>query len=209
VPSPHGPLTVLEVHHARGQGQKPRVARCGGLERRGQTQVRLNDQPTAVFGTRREVVPRLRAQGCERCGAMATCEVHHIRTRAALSRPGQRAQPRWVRRLAARGRKTLVGCQPCPEAMHRTRPPRHTVTAELTGERRESESFMGSSAGGGGKSPSTGNSPAAYPTARTVATGGMGRHRAAVRLVPTHSQPVGASKPTSRMLTRRNLCGRW
>ena len=129
VPAPHGPLTVLEVQHERGQGKKPLVARFGGIELRWHKQAVLNDQPTEVFGTRSEVVQRLLAQGCELCGAMVKCEVHHIRKLADLNRPGQREKPLWVRRMAARRRKTLVVCQLCHEDIHRERPSRRKVTA--------------------------------------------------------------------------------
>jgi group II intron reverse transcriptase/maturase len=129
VPTPHGTLTVLEVQHARGQGKKPLVARFGGIELRWQKQARLNDQPTEVFGTRSEGVQRLLAQVCELCGTMAKCEVHHIRKLADLSRPGRRAKALWVRRMAARRRKTLVVCQSCHEDIHRERPSRRKVTA--------------------------------------------------------------------------------
>src|SRR5439155_15095732 len=109
-----------------------------------------NDQPKEVFSTRSEVVQRLLAQRCELGGAMATCEGHHLRKLADLSRPGQRTKPRWVRRLAARQRKTLVVCQPCHEAIHRERPSRRKLTAELTGERLEIERLMSRSEGGRG-----------------------------------------------------------
>jgi group II intron reverse transcriptase/maturase len=129
VPTPNGTLQVLEVRHNRGKGKAPLVARFGGIERRWQRQAILNDQPKAVFGSRSEVVQRLLAQVCELCGAEDTCEVHHIRKLADLNRPGRRAKPSWVRRMAARRRKTLVVCRPCHEAIHRERPSRHQVTA--------------------------------------------------------------------------------
>jgi hypothetical protein len=60
---------------------------------------------------------------------MAKCEVHHIRKLADLNRPGQREKPLWVRRMAARRRKTLVACQPCHEDIHRECPSRRKITA--------------------------------------------------------------------------------
>ena len=129
VPTPHGTLTVLAVQHARGQGKTPLVARFGGIELRWQKQAHLNDQPPEVFSTRSEVVQRLLAQVCALCGTMAQCEVHHIRQRADLSRPGRRAKALWVRRMAARRRKTLVVCQRCHADIHRERLSRHKVTA--------------------------------------------------------------------------------
>jgi hypothetical protein len=55
-----------------------------------------------------------------------------------------------------------------------------------TGELLDIERVTSSSEGGRWKSTHRGNSLAAYPTARTVTTGGMGRHSTAVRPVPTH-----------------------
>ena len=129
VPTPHGTLKVLEVRHARGHGQPPLVARFGGIELRWQRQSILNDHPKEVFGRRSEVVQRPLAQVCELCGAQDTCEVHHIRKVADLNRPDRRAKPLWVRRIAARQRKTLVVCRPCYEDIHRERPSWRKVTA--------------------------------------------------------------------------------
>jgi len=75
------------------------------------------------------LVQRLLAQACEVCGATESCEVHHVRKLADLSTPGRREKPLWVRRMAARRRKTLVLCQQCHEAIHRERPSRRKVTA--------------------------------------------------------------------------------
>jgi hypothetical protein len=100
MPTPHGTLTVLEVQHARGHGKKPLVARFGGIELRWQKQVLLNDQPKAVFGTRSEMVQRLLAQVCELCGAMAKCEVHHIRFRLLDAIDADDAR-HWLREVPA------------------------------------------------------------------------------------------------------------
>lgn len=129
VPTAHGMLKVLEVRHARGQGKTPLVARFGGLELRWHKTALLDDQPKEVYGTRSEVVQRLLAQICELCGATARCEVHHLRKLADLRRPGQREKPPWVKRMAARRRKTLVVCQLCHEDIHRERPSRRKMTA--------------------------------------------------------------------------------
>jgi group II intron reverse transcriptase/maturase len=129
VKTAHGTLKVLEARHARDDGQEPLVARFGGIALRWPKQAILNDEPKQVYSHRREVVQRLLAQACERCGATENGEVHHIRKLADLSKPGRRAKPLWVRRMAARRRKTLVTCQRCHEAMHRERPSRHYATA--------------------------------------------------------------------------------
>jgi group II intron reverse transcriptase/maturase len=129
VKTAHGTLQVLEARHARGGGKDPLVARFGGIELRWHKQAILNDEPNQVYGNRSEVVQRLLAQACEVCGAMESCEVHHVRKLADLSTPGRREKPLWVRRMAARRRKTLVLCQQCHEAIHRERPSRRKVTA--------------------------------------------------------------------------------
>jgi group II intron reverse transcriptase/maturase len=129
VKTAHGTLQVLEARHARGGGKEPLVARFGGIELRWHKQAILNDAPKQVYSHRSEVVQRLLAQACEGCGATESCEVHHVRKLADLSTPGRREKPLWVRRMAARRRKTLVLCQQCHEAIHRERPSRRKVTA--------------------------------------------------------------------------------
>src|SRR5205085_2081813 len=70
-----------------------------------------------------EVVQRLLAQKCELCGSEeGPFQVHHVRKLADLNRPGQSEKPLWVKRMAARHRKTLVVCEPCHEAIHREQP---------------------------------------------------------------------------------------
>ena len=128
VPTAHGTLQMLEARHAWGGGKEPLVARFGGIELRWRKKAILNDQPKQVYGHRSEVVQRLLAQACEWCGSTGNCEVHHVRKLADLSKPGRREKPLWVRRMAARRRKTLVTCQKCHEEIHRTRPSRRTVT---------------------------------------------------------------------------------
>ena len=148
VQTAHGTRTGLEARHTRGDGQPPLVARVGGIELRWQQQRILNDQPTQVYGNRREVVQRLLAQAFERCGATENGEVHHVRRLADLSKPGRREQPLWVRRMASRRRKTLVLCQKCHEEIHRERPSRPKVTVQVTGEPREIERLTRGSEGG-------------------------------------------------------------
>src|SRR5262245_24539874 len=96
VATPHGPLKILEVQHARGKGQPPLIARFGGITLRWHRQITLNDQPKEVYGRRSEVVQRLLAQTCELCGAQGPCEVHHIRRLADLHKPGRKEKPLWV-----------------------------------------------------------------------------------------------------------------
>jgi group II intron reverse transcriptase/maturase len=129
----HGTQKVLEVVVERG-AKKPLVARFGGMELRWQKNAILDDKPKEVYSVRSEVVQRLLAKRCELCGARGNCQVHHVRKLADLNRPGQGEKPLWVKRMAARRRKTLVVCQACHEAIHRERPKRHAFKMETTGE---------------------------------------------------------------------------
>jgi hypothetical protein len=129
VKTAHGTLKVLEARHTRDGGKEPLVVRFGGIELRWQRRATLNDMPKEVYGNRTEVVQRLLAQECELCGSTRACQVHHVRKLADLNRPGQGEKPLWVRRMAARRRKTLVVCQRCHEEIHRERPSRRKVTA--------------------------------------------------------------------------------
>lgn len=118
VPTPHGAVTALEVVQERGQGQKPLVARFGGIELRRQPQAILDDQPKPIFNGRTELVQRLLAQECELCGAQTDCEVHHVRKLADLDQAGRQEKAFWAKRMAARRRKTLVVCRRCHHAIH-------------------------------------------------------------------------------------------
>ena len=122
VATPHGRLKALEVRVNRGADKKPLVARFRGLELRHKRQTILNDRPPEVYGGHSEVVQRLLTEECELCGSMEDCEVHHIRKLADLNKPGEKGKPNWVKRMAARCRKTLVVCRRCHEAIHHGRP---------------------------------------------------------------------------------------
>ena len=109
--------------------------RFGGIELRRQKAAVINDRPPEVFNNlRSEIVQRLLADQCELCGAEDNCEVHHIRKLADLNRPGQKEKPEWVKRMAARRRKTLVVRQKCHEEIHRERSSGREPTARITGE---------------------------------------------------------------------------
>jgi group II intron reverse transcriptase/maturase len=121
MPTSHGAHKVLEVIHGQGPGKQPLVARFGGIELRWQKRTTLNEHPKDVYSHRSEVVQRLLAQECELCGSTDQCEVHHIRKLADLDRNDRKPKPPWVKRMAARRRKTLVVCRNCHEAIHRER----------------------------------------------------------------------------------------
>jgi hypothetical protein len=131
----HGTQKVLQVVVERG-AKKPLVARFGGIALRWQKSVIRDDEPREVFSVRSEVVQRLLAKRCELCGAQGNCQVHHVRKLADVNRPGRGQKPPWVKRMAARRRKTLVVCQACHEAIHHERPKRHAFKTEATGEPR-------------------------------------------------------------------------
>jgi len=122
VATPHGSLKALKVVVNRGADKKPLVAIFGGIELRHQERAILNDRPPEVYSGRSEVVQRLLAEMCELCGSEEDCEVHHIRKLADLNPPGQKEKPNWVKRMAARRRKTLVVCRKCHEAIHKELP---------------------------------------------------------------------------------------
>jgi hypothetical protein len=126
---PHGTQKVLEVIVDRGLKKKPLVARFEGIELRRQKCAILNDHPKDVFSARSEVVQRLLAQKCELCGTVGACQVHHVHKLADLNQPGRGEKPPWIKRMAARRRKTLVVCQKCHEVIHQERPKRHPFKA--------------------------------------------------------------------------------
>ena len=120
--TPYGTLKCLEVVVPR-EGKKPLVARFGGISLRRQKAAILTDREFVVFRDQRnELVKRLLADKCELCGATENIEVHHIRKLADLNNKGRAEKPAWVKRMAARRRKTLVVCQNCHKAIHAGRP---------------------------------------------------------------------------------------
>jgi group II intron reverse transcriptase/maturase len=119
VETPYGPMKCLKATVERENGKKPLVAYFGGIPLRRQKEVMLHDQTPRMFdGTRSELVKRLLADTCEMCESKADNEVHHIRKLADLNMQGRPEKPAWVKRMAARRRKTLVVCQNCHDAIH-------------------------------------------------------------------------------------------
>jgi hypothetical protein len=82
-----------------------------------------------VYSGRSEIDQRRLAPRCERCGAEEHGEVHHLRKLADLQKQGRKATPVWVKRMARRKRKPLVGCRSCHEALHYNKPKRHATVA--------------------------------------------------------------------------------
>jgi hypothetical protein len=115
-----GPMKVLRVAVARGEGKAPLVAQWSGisLTRRRTPGGILDDQPAPVWNGRTEIVERLLADACELCGSQERIQVHHIRALKNLRRNGRTPRPAWVEHMAARQRKTLVVCRVCHAAIH-------------------------------------------------------------------------------------------
>ena len=121
----HGPRRGLRVTADR-DGKPPLVAQWGGISLARDTTPRpLNDDPARIWSHRSEIVQRLMADECELCGSRTQVEVHHIRALKDLDRKGKNP-PEWVRRMAARHRKTLVVCRACHEGIHSGSPPRQS-----------------------------------------------------------------------------------
>ena len=114
-----GPVKALMVAK---DGKRPLVAMFGGISLTWHKDAVIDDSPKQVFnGLRSEIVSRLSAEECEACGSRdGPFQVHHVRKLCGLDQPGRREKPLWVKRMAARRRKTLVTCIPCHEEIYRT-----------------------------------------------------------------------------------------
>lgn len=98
------------------EGKEPLVATWGGIPLIWEIGANLEDHPLRVWGGRTELEKRLLAQVCELCGTTwktDQIEVHHIRALKDLNRYTGREKPEWVKRMAARHRKTLILCRTC------------------------------------------------------------------------------------------------
>lgn len=121
IATPNGHHKVLQVIVHRGGNKQPLETHFGGIELRWKEYVKLNDQPKAIYSGRSELIQRFLADKCELCGSKGKCEVHHIRKLADLNKEGRKEKPLWVRRMAARQRKTLMVCQKCHREIHSKR----------------------------------------------------------------------------------------
>jgi group II intron reverse transcriptase/maturase len=127
IETPYGPMKCLKAIVERGE-QRPLTAYFGGIPLRRQREAVLYDQvPRMVEGTRSELVKRLLADTCEMCGTKGNMEVHHVRKLADLKVEGRPDKPAWVKRMAARRRKTLVVCHDCHDAIHAGKPTRQPL----------------------------------------------------------------------------------
>ena len=117
VQTPHGPRKCLEM---QVKGQKPRIARFGGvpLKRRKGAAIDRQPQKHGIKHKQSELIERLLANQCEYCGSMGRVEVHHVRKLADIDKGGRTPKPQWAQEMVARQRKTLIVCRSCHRAIH-------------------------------------------------------------------------------------------
>ena len=113
----------------------PLIAQWGGIPLMRSKQAILKDDPQVHWGGRTEIVKRLLANACEYCGSNEQIEVHHIRKLKDLDKYTGREKPEWVKRMAARKRKTLVLCRKCHVDLHAGRP----LTRKMVGVTKKTE----------------------------------------------------------------------
>jgi group II intron reverse transcriptase/maturase len=129
-----GPRKVLQTTVER-PGKAPLVATWNRTPLVRDTNAVLRDDPSRVWNDNKtEIVQRLLAVTCELCGSREGVQVHHIRALKDLNRPGRPAKPGWMKRMAARRRKTLVVCLDCHNDIHAGRPTHTANTPPTTGE---------------------------------------------------------------------------
>jgi len=139
--TPYGPRVVFRVVVPRGEKRKPLVAEFGGISLRKQDVKELQDTPYRVWAQRSDPLLRLLKQQCEMCGRSAEnleahgailgrIEAHHVRKLADLWKKGGREIPKWMQRMIAIRRKTLIVCIECHDNIHAGRPCRPRVGEE-------------------------------------------------------------------------------
>jgi hypothetical protein len=107
-----------------------------------------DDKTCSIWNGRSEVVQRRLAQTCELCGATEHIEVHHVRKLADLKPKGREPRPEWMRKMAARRRKTLVVCRDCHHHIQYGRYNGRSIRKPVTGEPRDKETVKRGSEGG-------------------------------------------------------------
>lgn len=105
------------------EGKKPLIATWGGQPIKPKIKSIPDDTIALTYSNRRsELLQRMRAKECELCGGKTRLEVHHIRALKDLQKYPGREKPRWVQKMAAMRRKTLVLCRTCHVDLHAGRP---------------------------------------------------------------------------------------
>jgi hypothetical protein len=107
----------LEIVRSRGERK---LAKFGAKPIRFDKWGVIQDEKPPVITPRNELVTRLLADECELCGSHEQINVHHIRKLKDLKRQyqGRKTPPKWVAKMMALRRKTVVVCGPCHQAIH-------------------------------------------------------------------------------------------
>lgn len=116
--SPEGVMAIaVEV---KREGQDTLISWFGAKPIRFSKKVVIADQKTQLWANRSDVIRRLLADKCELCDSTKDVQVHHVRKLKDIKRRYQgRAQPpKWVKKMAALRRKTLVVCAACHQSIH-------------------------------------------------------------------------------------------
>jgi hypothetical protein len=102
--------------------KKPLVATWGGVSLSWDIEAPLEEQPSQVYNGYSELVQRLLAGFCERCGSTEDVEGHHVRAMKDLHTYPGREKPEWGKRMIALQRKTMPLCRTGHEDSHAGRP---------------------------------------------------------------------------------------
>jgi group II intron reverse transcriptase/maturase len=101
------------------EGKQPLKSHFGAIPlKRNPRPADIKDALPRIFMCRSQLLDRMMAEVCEMCGSQGRIQVHHVRKLKDLTRPGRRAKPAWVQRMAAIRRKTLMVCEECHRAIH-------------------------------------------------------------------------------------------
>jgi hypothetical protein len=127
IETPYGLRTCYEARVER-TGKQPLVARFGGIPLvRNAKAVIIDRLPShQVSHPRKELVCRLLARRCELCEEPGKVLVHQVRSLASLGKPSAGSPP-WAALMIKKGRKTLVVCRPCHDAIHDGQPTAQTA----------------------------------------------------------------------------------
>ena len=102
------------------EGKKPLRAVFGKKPIRQNRNIIITDTCQTIYDKTTQLVTRLLANTCELCGNTTTINVHHIRKLKDLKKryQGRKEPPKWVKRMIAIRRKTLIVCEKCHRNIH-------------------------------------------------------------------------------------------
>ena len=194
----NGPVKGIQMIVTR-EGRKPLVTQFGGIAlQRDKEAILVDKDPKTKIRSdnRNEIIKRLLADECEMCGVKGKVEVHHVRKLADLNVKGQKEKPEWVKRMAARRRKTLMVCPSCHDAITFGKVNTKPNSAEVTGEPCALKGASTVLRGDDAKVPT--KVTRRLPTLRDLVDGqprGSMNQNRAVRPAPPTQMPVRPSAP--------------